>query len=98
MSELIIANLSKIIAIIAIFEFEFVLIYRRRYLKKDNRTNFIVMIASIVVFMDAFIYTVFAFSNVTLFASPVAGMARFIFHCAAVIFFMGFYIVKTKAE
>ena len=98
MSELIINNLGKIIAVIAIFEFEFVLIYRRRYLKKDTRPNFILMVLSVVVFMDAFLYTVLSFSNITLFVIPAAALIRFTLHCIALVFFMGYYLVKAKTE
>ena len=98
MSDLIINNLGKIIAVIAIFEFEFVLIYRRRYLKKDTRPNFILMVMSIVIFMDAFLYTVLSFSNISLFTMPMAGLIRFAIHCIALVFFMGYYFVTAKTE
>lgn len=97
MSDFILSNLSKIIAVIALFEFEFVLIYRRRYLKNNTKPNTVMMVISILVFMDAFIYTVFSFSNPNV-GSPVAGLIRFTAHCIAVVFFAVFYLVKDKAE
>ena len=96
MIEFISAHLSRIIAFMTIFEFEFVLIYRRRYLLNDNKVNTVVMVLSCLVFIDAFIYTVMTYSNPQ--TGSIPGYIRLGVHTAAIVFFLVFYLVKNKAE
>jgi hypothetical protein len=95
MKDFILTNMDKIIAVFCILEFEFVLVYRRRYLKEDSRINLIFMLLTIVLFTDSFFFTIRSFSTTGLPA--VVGLVRIFIHAVFTPFLIGFYLYKKKA-
>lgn len=96
MKDFILTNMDKIIAVFCILEFEFVLIYRRRYLKEDSRINLIFMLLTIVLFTDSFFFTIKSFSTMGL--PSALGIVRIFIHAVATPFLIGFYVYKKKVS
>ena len=95
MKDFIVSNFDKIIAVFCILEFEFVLIYRRRYLKDSSRTNLMFMLLTILLFADSFIFTIVSFQKA---GSSTDIMLRLIVHTIFVPVLIIYYAYRRKAE
>ena len=98
MAELIMSNLNFIVAVFALLELEFVLIFRRRYLKDNSRVNLTVLLISIVLFLDGFIFTILAFRNPAGVSAGSIGSVRPVIHAVILAGLIGFYAYKNKTE
>ena len=98
MTELIMSNLNIIVAVFALLELEFVLIFRRRYLKDNSKANLTVLLISIVLFLDGFIFTILAFRNPSGVSMGSIGSIRPIVHAIVLAGLIGFYAYKNKTE